>query len=372
MHVMQDPDFDVKSVLEATPKGMIEPRNALERRLCEIWAGVVEHSSFGVTDHFFEIGGDSLRAILVITQIETEFGVNLPPTQLYHTPTVEKLAEVIQSARSEVILQQAQVPIFEMRGGRFSAPLFCFPGSGGNVSSFLALGERLRPEEGIHVVLYSDLERETPPSSLEDLAASWLKGIKTVQPRGPYYLGGHSFGGCVAYEVAQQLRAAGEEVAMLALWEADLETDHGFLFRIGTVRNLLNVRAVTLPRRMKAAYLQRQLTSGIRHLFGKGGNAAQDTSRTALDKIFRFQICAVELHRQYQILPYDGHLTIYCAADGARKGDVSYWMHLARRGFEVYSIPGDHTSMLVEPNVSELAENLQSRLEECRARIERS
>jgi thioesterase domain-containing protein/acyl carrier protein len=354
-------------------KGSTKPRNDLEQRLFEIWAGVVEHSSFGVTDHFYEIGGDSLRAVLVITQIETEFGVNLPPTQLYHTPTIERLAEVIQGARSEAIPEQAQVPIFEMRAGRFGAPLFCFPGSGGNVSSFLALGEKLRPEEGIHVVLYSALERETPPSSLEELAASCLKGIKAIQPDGPYYLGGHSFGGCVAYEVAQQLRAAGEEVAMLALWEADMVPDHGFLFRIGTLRNLLNVRAVTLPRRMKAAYLQRQFASGLRHFFGNGGgNAAEDVNRVALDKIFRFQICAVELHRHYKILPYDGHLTVYCAADGGRKGDVSYWMGLARRGFEVYSILGDHNSMLMEPNVSELAENLQCRLEESRARMGRS
>ena len=367
----------MKSVLESAPflKGIIAPRDDLERRLFEIWTGVVEHSSFGVTDNFYEVGGDSLRAVLVVTHIETEFGMNLPPTQLYDTPTIEKLAEEISRVKKRVLSEQSQVPIFAMREGRFGAPLFCFPGSGGNVSTFLTLGKKLRPEEGIHVVLYSDLERESPPSSLEELAASCLKGIKTVQPSGPYYLGGHSFGGCMAYEVAQQLRAAGEEVAMLALWEADLEPDHGFFFRIGTVRNLLNVRAVTLPRRMKAAYLQRQLTNGIRHFFGKGselGHSAQDVNRTALDKIFRFQICAVELHRHYKILPYDGHLTIYCAADGARKGDVSYWMNLARQGFEAYSIPGDHNSMLQEPNVSELAGILQSRLEESRVRSGRS
>jgi thioesterase domain-containing protein/acyl carrier protein len=354
-------------------KHLIVPRDELERRLIKIWREVLEHNSFGVTDSFYEIGGDSLRGVHAITYIETEFAVSLPPTQLFETPTIEMLAQVIRSAKSEEKGKEQQVPIFQIREGNFGMPLFCFPGSGGNVSTFLPLGNRLPREEGIHVVLYSELERDTPPSSMEALAASCLKGIKSVQPAGPYCLGGHSFGGSVAYEVAQQLRAAGEEVAMLALWEADMEPDQGgLLFRIGTARTLLNIRAVTLPRRMKAAYLQRKLTSGIRSLFGNTPEPSQDLNGTVMDKIFRFQISANEIHRQYKIQPFDGHLTIYCAADGNRKGDVSYWMRLALRGFEAYSIPGDHNSMLQDPNVSVLTETLQRLLKECRLRIGQS
>jgi thioesterase domain-containing protein len=248
-----------------------------------------------------------------------------------------------------------------LRAGTTAAPLFCFPGVGGDISCFHLLAKYLGPDQGVQGVLYPDLESNTPSESLETLAATCLRGIRSVQPKGPYHLGGYSFGGSVAYEVAQQLRADGEQVAVLALWDSDFNAD---TFRLAIRRILHGIRGIaTWPLRTKLNYMAGEFSIRMRSFFGGLSSDSEqwpdELDRRILSKIVRFQATAMEIHRRYIHKPYDGRVWLFCTSDTPLDKDLPKWVQLARGGIEVVAIPGDHNTMLQEPNVSHLALSIQ-------------
>jgi thioesterase domain-containing protein/acyl carrier protein len=331
--------------------GVVTPRSDLEQRILHIWIEVLGTSAIGVTDNFYDVGGDSLRAVQVISQIEAEFNISLPPSRLYDAATIEKQARVLASEPAETTPEQRNSLVFEIRSSTSGTPLFCFPGNCGGVSPFYPLAERLGQEHGVSVVLYSYLERNTPTPSMRELAASCLQGIKSVQPAGPYHLSGYCFGASVAYEVARQLERAGEKVASLAL----LDPEPGL---------------ASWPLRRQMAYTARKFTARVRSLVvsrqpaRQAAAAATPAAKPGVavpDKIAHFQRAAHSILQAYKHLPYAGPLAIFHSADGHNVPDISYWRGLARGAFESHCVPGNHFTMLQEPNVSGMAEILQKR-----------
>jgi len=343
---------------------MIAPRNDPERKIFAIWSRVLELSSFGVTDAFYDLGGDSLKAVTMMALVDGEFGVTLPPVQLLYTPTIEKLAAFVVQRPADGKANLDALSVAALRVGQDRPRLFCFPGVGGDVMCFQLLSERLPVGQGVDGVLYPELENAMPPASMKDLAAACRRGIKSVQPEGPYYLGGYSFGGSVAYEVAQQLRSAGEEVAMLALWDADLDAPQ---IRMGITRLLLNLRGIaSWSWQKKLTYIGREFGAWVSRPFSKdhsdGKASFDDVDYVTMRRMVRFQSAAMALHQSYQHMPYDGRILVFCAGDDYQKKDLSYWLKLARGGIEACTVPGDHATLLQEPNVSHLARSLEAHL----------
>jgi len=233
-----------------------------------------------------------------------------------------------------------------MRKGTSPRPLFCFPGNSGGISNFHALVERLDPAQSVNVVLYSELARSGTPPSMEEFATSCLQAIQGAQPTEPYCLAGFCFGASVAYEVARQLRAAGAEVATLAL----LEVEPGL---------------ASWPWRQRMAYRRKKFIGWIRSFFVRHPRPAnpQPGKEHAVvpDRIARVQAAAHPMLQNYKHRRYDGQVLHFCAMQGSQPLDVSYWRELAA-GLEVFSIPGSHFTMLQEPNISTLADILQKRL----------
>ena len=182
---------------------------------------------------------------------------------------------------------------------------------------------------------------------MQELAASCLRAIKDVQPVGPYHFSGYCFGASVAYEVARQLHIAGEKVATLAL----LDPEPG---------------AASWPLRKRIPYKARKLTARIRSFASplRLARRSAEVSVKVPDKIARFQIAAHVILEGYKHRPYAGRVSLFHSASGHQEIDPAYWQGLAHGGFEDHSIPGNHFTMLQEPNVSGLAEILQQRLHE--------
>ena len=197
---------------------VVPPRTPVEAALCRIWCEILCMPHVGVTADFAGLGGDSLQAVQVFAAIAREFGKDLPVATLVEAPTIERLARLLEAP--EASRWQALVPI-RVRAGASGVRLFFVHGGGGTVLFMRDVAASLPP----HVSLYGLQSqgqdgRRMIAWRVEQLAERYLEAVRSVQPEGPYLLAGYCFGGLVAFEMARRLRAAGSEVAMLALVNA--------------------------------------------------------------------------------------------------------------------------------------------------------
>lgn len=191
-----------KRLNQISPKAesiYVAPRNSLELQLTQIWMQVLGIQSVGVKDNFFELGGESLLAMNLFTQIEKTFDKTLALSTLLQAPTVELLANILsQEAKSES--WSSLVPI-QTSGSKI--PFFCIHGQQGNVLNFRELALYLGADQPFYGLQSLGLDgKELPYFRIEDMAAHYINEIQTLQPEGPYFLGGNSMGGIVAFEMS--------------------------------------------------------------------------------------------------------------------------------------------------------------------------
>ena len=173
----------------------IPPRDPLEFQLAQLWASVLGVAEVGVDEDFFELGGHSLLAIKLMARVQQQCGVELPLAALFQAPTVERLAQIIRDgADPEGVL----VPLRNVTGDE--PPLFLIHPAGGNVMGYLALTRQLPGNRAVYGIQSHGLDgRQTPLDTVEAMAASYADAIRAVKPQGPYFLGGHSMGGPLAF-----------------------------------------------------------------------------------------------------------------------------------------------------------------------------
>ena len=181
-------------------KMFIAPRNELELQLTRIWEQVLGIPIISVNDNFFEIGGHSLLAVRLLAQIEQVFDKNLPLATLFQAPTIEQLANALRQTEGS----SSWSSLVALQPHGYKPPFFCVPGNLGNV--FVDLGD-LAKHLGPDQPFYGLQDGIQNPAQIEALAVRYLDEIRTVQPEGPYLLGGVCSGSIVAFEMAQQLMA---------------------------------------------------------------------------------------------------------------------------------------------------------------------
>jgi natural product biosynthesis luciferase-like monooxygenase protein len=197
----------------------VAPRDAVETELTRMWEKILGVRPIGVTDNFFELGGHSLLAVSLFGQIEKTFGKNFPLATLFQGPTIEELARILQ--QDERAAPWSPLVAIQPHGSR--PPLFFMHSEGGNVLEYYPLARSLGPDQPFYALQSELLNGQCGPigrssiPKLEDLAARYIDEMRAVQPAGPYYLGGFCLGGYLAYEVAHQLRAQGQEVSLVAI-----------------------------------------------------------------------------------------------------------------------------------------------------------
>ena len=195
----------------ASDKAFVAPRDDLERQLAHIWEEVLGVRPVGITDNFFELGGHSLSAVRLFAMVEKQLGKKLSLTSIFQGATIEHLAELIRlkatpGPRSSVV---------PLQPGGSKLPLFLVHPAGGHVFPYLRLAQLLGADQPCYGLQARGLEDgQEPHARIEDMAAYYIEALRTVQPTGPYLLGGWSMGGVVAFEMAQQLHAQGQQVAL--------------------------------------------------------------------------------------------------------------------------------------------------------------
>ena len=200
-----------------TPHARVPSREAVEQGLVEIWERSLQVTPVGVTDNFFDLGGDSLVAVRVFSRIEAVFGRTLSIAALFQSPTITALADRIL----DQFVAGKHPSLVEVQAGDGGMPLFCVHGIGGNVVGFRELARFLGSDQPVYGIEARGLYDDRPPdTSIEEMAAHYVAVTRVAWPRGPYALAGFSFGGVVAFEMARQLTASGARVALLALLDA--------------------------------------------------------------------------------------------------------------------------------------------------------
>jgi amino acid adenylation domain-containing protein len=358
------------------PEGTyVAPRDELETQLKVIWEKVLGIKPVGVRDNFFELGGHSLLAVQLFAQIVKTYGKSLPLTTLFQAPTVEDLAKIIRKEGWET-KWSFLVPI---QPGGSKPPFFCVHPHDGNAIRFRDLAARLGPDQpfyGLRALLSSD--GEPVHTRIEDMAADYIEEMLQIQPKGPYFLGGHCFGGTVAFEMAQQLLARGEKVALLALIFASAPGEPrlrpnvgGFRFRLYTyftkIDQILTNFSIlhadeVLPYILQVIgwagfYAKKNMKKIAGHLFGVAMKDLTQEQEMDLTNILDDYIPKVypgklllfrseKIHWAYSIAPTWG------------------WGELAAGGLDIYEIPGHNHAFA--PRFRILGELLQVSLAQTR------
>jgi FkbH-like protein len=343
------------------------PRNKTEAQLARMWAEVLQRPSVGIHDNFFELGGDSLRAVELLVKILESFDIpDLTLSALLEAPTVASFAST-QNQRREV---RCLVPLRET-GSR--PPLFCVPGGGGNVLSFRTLAMNLPEDQPFWALQAPGLDGSTPVEDAKEIAALYLDEIRTVQPSGPYYLGGGSYGGVIAFEMAQQLVAQGEQVAMLALLDtynlaygrmiprAKAMYCHARFFaqRAGANLNLGNVPLKRWPEHLRQmGRTSAKLMGKMLRMFvaapenqsqPKPAGPALDLkgeSNRAIDVLERVRDANMRAVERYTPQPYSGTITLFRAAvrmNEPYQDEFLGWKPVAAGGIDIEIVPGHHS-----------------------------
>jgi amino acid adenylation domain-containing protein len=371
----------------------VAPRNQVEHQLAQIWQEVLGVQPIGVRDNFFELGGHSLLAVRLFWQIEQTFGAKLPLAILFQSGTIEALAQILAPKTvfaQQQPLQPAWSSLVAIQPNGSKPPFFCIHGLGGEVLCFRELALHLGSDQPFYGLQPQGLDGKQPLiTRLEDMAAHYIKEIKAIQPQGPYFLGGYSFGGFVAFEMAHQLLQQGEQVATLVFIDScrpESTQRLPFVKRIGEhFRNLVEMGPSYLRQRVKVwRTVARDNFNRSKYHLKKRSNdilniqpiylldAAQKLSET--DQHVEIMEVNIQAVSEYNFQVYPGKAVLMRTDDRERLDAIGVqydplfgWGNLIAGGLEVEQIPGYHLGLFQEPYVKVLAAKLQTHLEKVAA-----
>ena len=359
----------------AAAKDSVAPSDDVQSRLVELWQAAFG-MPIGVDQNFFELGGDSLLAARLFIQIEKAFQMELPLAVLLEAPTIRQLAGII-SAPTVCSSHSSLVPA---QPSGTKPPLFCVHGHTGEIFYCRNLSLSLGADQPILGLRSQGLGGEAPFLTVEEMATHYLREIRTVQREGPYFLVGYCFGGMIAYEMGRLLKAQGEEVALLVMFNTPapgslkwwpLRPDY-LVTRI--TRELRNLR--TLKTREKLVFLPSKAIGLAQLAFGSFKAAlwrALAKSPIGAEREAQGLLSIADINllaaKAYDPGAYPGRIIFFLTKDDATSLNATDpargWMALAEDGIEVYVFDAGTPSLRQAPNI-ELAEKLKSCLTQAR------
>ncbi|WP_319754193.1 non-ribosomal peptide synthetase [Streptomyces sp. AK02-04a] len=359
----------------AAAAGHVSPRDGYETSLAEMLSEMLQMPMPGVHDDFFELGGTSLTAMRLVTMIEKQYGVGVPLSAFIEAPTVAALAARLRSGRAVKNFD----PLVPMRTSGDRPPLFFVHPIGGNVLCYVRLAQHLPEDQPVYALQAAGAEPGTEPlRSVPDLARSYVDAIRRVQPDGPYTLGGWSFGGFVAFEMARQLKSSGAVLDRLVLLDsitpgtfqgvAEEQLCEWFLWELLRLDGGGDAPEQGLPPGLSEQerfdhILRRAVEAGVLP------SGASTTRVRGLFQVFRANWQAL---LDYRPDGCDQDLTLLRAAaplpevlepahnavGSAHRDPANGWRAWTSGRVDVVDVPGDHLQLMDEPYVSIVARRI--------------
>lgn len=327
------------------------PHTETERTVLAVWSDVLVQQQISVDDDFFDLGGQSILAVRVCDEIHRHLRVRLPVSALVEKRSVAQLAAYIDDVQSGCVLQ-AWNTVVPIRPTGSRPPIFCVSGNGGNPMTFVSLADGLGEQQPFYGLQHRGVDGiHRPHDSIEAMAQEFLGDMRSVQPNGPYILAGYSAGGLVAYEMAQLLIEAGEDVELLILFDTERPGIAGWSRHERFRAHLDNVKSAGLR------YLERRSADRIRNL--AGGIAKRFRAALARLSVYRFRMDAVEIAGDraaaaYVPRKYPGDVVVFQSDPEWNPGrgirpkqhESNGWSEFVGGRLDVVAVNADHYGLL--------------------------
>ncbi|KAM3092340.1 amino acid adenylation domain-containing protein [Phormidesmis sp. 146-12] len=411
---------------EVTSRPSNAPSTQTESTLIDIWQELLRLKQVNPHDNFFELGGHSLLATQMTSRVRDALGLELPLKTVFEAPTIAQLAPILETLRDSALesaletkipplvqlnrsayrrkrlapestphiahnldqlnespseptiaqsFTEARSPLVPLTLGDSEQPFFCVHPMFGVVFPYLELAHHLGSHRSFYGLQPLGLDgKSSPLNQIEAIAAYYIRAIQTLQPRGPYFLGGWSFGGLVAFEMAQQLTQAGHQISLLAMLDTPapcnkLSLYHSLKFLFGTalwstLPFLLDYGALATnwlhsrnPRfaRWQWSSIARQIPEAAR---------LQLLDESAIASILKIVYANAQAAYRYTPRSYRDRIILFKAVENsdAMGQDPTLGWSALTNNIQLHQVPGNHLSLLKPPHVQTLAQQLRSYL----------
>lgn len=355
---LPEPTFNTTTHTSA----IILPRNHNEEVLAAIWRDLLQQPSVSVTDDFFALGGHSILAIQMFSRLRDELGVELNIGLLFQASTIAELAERI--TQQEDVQKRSPLPsedsnIICVHQGKQNKPrFFCVHGGGGNVL-FMQAWPPYFDGWSIYGLESPSVDGLSwPKSTIEAIAADYVENIQKIQSHGPYLLGGYSGGGALAYEMAQQLQAIGEQIDLLVL----MDTHHPSI-RPQTYGWQTRIRRfIRQPKQLTMDMWQRKIVEPVRFFYLYNRYAKRNVRAPLAHREPLISYYLASAKRRYQPKRYDGRVLLIRSLDvesAYAHADKQLGWGEVIEDLEVVESPSTHLTLVLEPFVQQMAKDIK-------------
>jgi thioesterase domain-containing protein len=374
-----------ENVRADTPDALVTRRDVLDLQLTQIWEKVLGITPIGLQDNFFELGGHSLLAVQLFDYIARLCGKKLPLATLFQAPTIAQLAHVLR--QDDWVAPWSSLVAIQPGGSK--PPLFCVHAHGGDVLFYRDLATYLGTDQPFYALQAQGLDGTRPPhTSIPEMARHYVQEIRTLQLAGPYFLGGFCLGARIAFEMAQQLQAQGQDVALLAVLDAyapgfrstlpqRFAQPYEVLLRLQRLwHHLWNLTLLDAHKRhayiaMRARGVQKQVRQRLRRSLRQVPFLSALPERSA--DLQSARLFPRALRQSYVPQVFAGRITVFRPTWlplGSADDPTMGWGDLAADGVDLYEVPGYHNALVFEPRVRGLAKLLRSCLAETQAAMQ--
>ena len=352
--------FDVRPAHLPAPT---RPQQPFEGGLIRLWQAELGFAPIGIDDNFFELGGASVMALNLFMAFEASSGIKLGPSILVEHPTIRAIAEI---ARAETPLDLDDKLVTFNDSGT-SVPVYFIPGLGGDALNGRHLSQALGDDVRFYGVRNLDdaVGRISDPT-VENIAAGLVATMRDAHPQGPYIVGGYCIGGIFAYEVARQLRAAGEEVPLLIMIDAVNKSAFGHIARWASRwRAIRRMRATGADDRLKRIVVNK-IRSTLFRTPGLGAKLQDQYTRRTYVRQFNDPRAQVSrrAYERYRPRPYDGRIVLYVSEENKilLATDELGWGRLAELGLDIVDLPVNHYEFMTDATVEMFAGDMRERI----------
>jgi amino acid adenylation domain-containing protein len=356
-----------------------------EEKLVHMWENLLNQTNIGIHDDFFTLGGHSIMAVRLMARLRDGFGKNFPIGMLFENSTIEKLAAAIDSNAEyhwrSLIKMNGDV------GNKYSAQhsaapknLFCIPGGGGNIMYLHELCEALGSDINVYGLQAKGLDgKSTPHQTIEETAKHYINEIKSVQGTGPYHITGHSFGGKIAFEIANQLSQQGDTPGVLALLDSAapqyISSDKEKINQWTQAQWIVHTASIVeqlcgIPADITCDDLDPLDDHQQLHVFNRYLQRVGWIPDAADTSYLVGQINILKANSQTEYSPQHklaSHITYFRATHPmpgidaethASANPAAEWQCHSEKPIDYIAVPGNHLTMLSKPHVDVLAQHI--------------
>ena len=342
----------------APADGAVAPRNPLETDIALFWAELLGRNSLSIHDDFFAVGGHSLLAIQLLGRLREKFRVDVPVRRLFDTPTIEGVAQFIAAHLPTPPEPRLLQSLFVLqRGNPGERPFFLVPGGWGAEIEFLVYAQ-LKLHLGPDLPIFGLKARgsaglEKPHRSVREMVVDYVEEIRTVQPRGPYLLGGECIGGVLAYEMARRLDELGEKVDLLVLLDTERPNQAALRQfraeeRVSEWKKFWQIQILQPFRDHRENLSHLSLAGKVRYIWHranrKRGLSAEPTALDRRKLLGHYP----RLLMAHPIGAYRGKVTLLIDETSHHALGNLGWDGVQTGGLETHVLPGDHLSYIRE------------------------